>query len=365
MAFVAAPFDPNIYGSSLLARARWVLAGGYVEPDKALGAFDRIARRDALGTRVHAALAIGTVAALMGPTSVAELALGPILVFFFVRTFNTFGTWVHWFGQPLFLLALAWAAWQGATLLWSDNRVQGLDEIGRTRWALVGVLLWPVIHARRRIVLGLAVGVALGQTAQVLQFVEQRVGAADPWFVRDPRRVSGWWDPVVAGSVLTGAVGLHLAPALFGRGRVRVVACVGLAAALAGVVATGTRGAWIASGALVGVTVLVAIGSRRPRPRTLAIGAVSAVLAGAALWAILGPSIASRVADGRREVTGALRGDYTTDTGRRVLMARRATEAPRRSWERRPRRRRCPSRPASSRRPRSRAAGSPWQRCCG
>jgi len=304
---------------------RRFLTGAYISRDEATRAFARQRERDAIGDRVMLWLACLGVAGLCGPTVVSELALAPLAVFFFVRTFNTFPTWVHWFGQPMFLVALVFAAWQATTLLWTRDLRLGLDELSETRWAVAGVLVWPIIHRRRALLAALAVGFLCAQLAQLWQYVGYRLGTEGALHPPDPRRISGWWDPVVGGSMLTAGVGLHLPGAVFGRGRTRWLASAGLLAALVGVLATGSRGAWLASGVLVLGTLVYALVRTRSRGALLA-GGIGLVALGVGL-AVLWQPVSSRVGQGVDEAREVLAGDRQSDIGRRVNMAEWAGRA--------------------------------------
>ena len=211
------PTIANVIRTKLLS----FLTGAYIERAEATQAFERQRNKDAIGDRVMLWLACFGVAGLCGPTVVSEFALAPLAVFFLVRTLNTFPTWIHWFGQPMFLVALAFAAWQAITLFWTRDLRLGLDELSETRWAVVGVLVWPIIHRRRALLAALAVGFVVAHAAQVWQYADWKLDLRGPLYPPDPRRLSGWWDPVVGGSMLTAAVGLHLPAAMFGRGRTR------------------------------------------------------------------------------------------------------------------------------------------------
>jgi O-antigen ligase len=177
---------------------------------------------------------------------------------------------------------------------------------------------------------------------------ELGVGWLD-WLQPDDRH-SGWWKPAVGGSLLVGALGLHLPAAFMGRGGARWLATACAAVTVLGLLATGTRGAWIAAAALIaGTGTLAAIraarsargaspdGARPPgRPRMSP--AKRAAVAGAALvalaglgslaWWTIGPSVVRRIELTRQEWRQAWEGgDYSSFTGQRVLMAQLAIEA--------------------------------------
>jgi O-antigen ligase len=148
---------------------------------------------------------------------------------------------------------------------------------------------------------------------------------------RLPGRNSGWWDPVVGGSLLTAALGLHLPAAMWGRGAWSVLGFAGAGATVLGLIATGTRGAWIASAGLVAVALIV--GAWRVRPRRLLVKPLLGISAMALLsallaWAAFGEEIRERFDAGRREVVAAIeRKEFRSDTGARLLMAWWAVEA--------------------------------------
>jgi O-antigen ligase len=186
------------------------------------------------------------------------------------------------------------------------------------------LLLWPVIGWRNRFIAALAIGFLLGNLSQLAQIFW---GGQDwfPW-VREPDRISGWWDPAVAGTILTAALGLHLPAAVMGTGRIRIIGLTGTIITLAALIATGTRGGWIAAVVLVGCTMVVAMFVHQRR-RTLLVGLGVLILAGIVAGLVLRGPIASRVSDARADLAAAIDGDYTTSTGARIAMAGWAVQA--------------------------------------
>ena len=323
------PIGPPAAGNTPVNRPQplylRLLNGSWIGRDKAELAFEEQLARVPRGMKIHAAIAAAVLALIPGPTSISEIAVVVLLGFFLLRTPKTIRLWMHALGQPVPLLILGFVGWQLITLIWSPDRTQGLDEIASNRWALMILLLWPVIGWRSRFIAALAIGFLLGNLAQLSQFF----WAGQSWFpwVREPDRFSGWWDPAVAGTLLTAALGLHLPAAIMGTGKTRIIGLTGTIITLAALIATGTRGGWIAGAALVACTVIIAVFVRQNR-RTLLIGLGVLVLAGISAGVMLRAPISSRVSEARAEISAALNdGDYTTSTGARIAMAGWAVQA--------------------------------------
>ncbi|MEM1330471.1 MAG: O-antigen ligase family protein [Planctomycetota bacterium] len=293
----------------------------------AQSAFDRQHTRDELGTKLHLLLGCLALLCAAGPNSVAELGLIPLVLYSFVRLNNTWRTFGGFFRQPAWWCILAWCLWQWVAVLWSEDTAEAIDQAGATRFALLPLMLWPVLDRRGPLLASLCAGFLIGHLAQLGH------ASGVEWLTRDrlPGRNSGWWDPAVAGSLLMVPLGMHLASALHGAGRWRLVGVCGVGITALALLATGTRGAWLASTALLPIALLLAAWQVRPRRRLLrpAIALVSAVLIGGTLALVVaGDGIRQRVEEGRAEVASALESqDYETSTGRRVLMYRVAWEA--------------------------------------
>lgn len=304
-----------------------MLDAGWIDAGRAEAAFARMHRRDRLGDRVALALACLGLAASMTTTTVAELAFIPLAVHFLVRGLNAGPTWIHGLAQPAVVAGGLYVAWQAISLAWSDDPALGVEELGHGRWLLVGVLLWPSIEHRRTLIGALAVGFLLGNGAQLAHAIGRAWGLDALTFARLPGRNSGWWDPVVGGTLLTGALGLHLPAAFMGRGRERAVAIPLALVTVGGLLATGSRGAWLASGALVACAALLTLARARVRgtlaPRRLAPLAVL-VLAGGIVGAVVfGPNVQRRVDVAIDEVSRAVReDDYASHVGTRMLLVR-------------------------------------------
>lgn len=303
----------------------WGLFGSQARLDRAERAFQLQQERAADGIHRHAIVACAAFFLLMGPTSVTEIAAACLAAFSLVRLPKTWRTLESAFMRPVPIVLLAWTAWQCTTLIWSPNPRQGLDEIAELRWSLLLFCVWPAIRARKWMIAALAAGFLLGHLTQVLQLIGQG-SSWYPW-VREPDRISGWWDPAVGGSLLAGALGLHLPAAFMGKGRTRVIAMTMSIITLAAILATGTRGAWLAAIGLLVIIAGVALWTGRRRARIAVMLVAVAITVVFAAFILRGP-ITTRIHEARDEITRAVQHkEFTTSTGARLLLNWWALEA--------------------------------------
>lgn len=297
-------------------------------------AFAHRRRADPLGHRVQLVLAMICCFFLCWPTTVVEFAALPLLICFFVQIKRMLPLIPALLKQPLLWLAVGWAAWQALTLLWSPDPQQGLSEMGRLRWTYLIVLIWPVIDRRGHLVVALACGFLAGNLSQLIHGLGIAFDIDAITWDRMPDRISGWWDPVVGGTLLTAALGLHLGAAALGKARQRLFGLAGTLITYVAILATGTRGAWLAGAALIGIVAAWALfrafrtPEHRPSARTAVVIAAVALTTAAAAWITIGESVTRRVHAAAEEVRAAVDDEhYTTDTGARLLMMWWAIEA--------------------------------------
>lgn len=290
-----------------------------------------MAVRDAAGESVHVGLAALTLACLTGPTSLGEIGMVPLAVCWLVRARFIAGLWAPLWLGPLGGACLLFTAWLGLGLLWTGDRGLGWEEFSQTRWLLLVPMLFPVMHRRGVLIGALLVGFAAGQGTQALHGLGRLAGWEWLTWNRMSGRNSGWWDPAVGGTLLMAALGLHL-PAAVGRGvggRARALGVAGSVAAGLGILATGTRGAWLAAPVLVLAAAALghaggagrARAGRGGRGRTaLVMVLVGLGVVGVATPLAWGP-VSRRATEGWREVSAALRdGAYDSSTGARLAM---------------------------------------------
>jgi O-antigen ligase len=267
-------------------------------------------------------LVMGLVSAAFaaGPTSAQEIGLIPIAIAWAVSV-NV--VWpVMWIlpRQPMFLLLLAWVALILWGLTWTTDPRQGQWDYASMRFCTPIVVMSPLLRDRGKLIAALAVGFVLGNASQFVLWASHTM-AHDfkPWVGRNP----GWWThPAEAGYILVAALGLHLPAAFMGRGRTRLLAIGGCLVTWLGMLATGTRGAWIAGAGLMVFGVVVAVVGGFWKWRAVRWGLLAVVVAAAIGWATLGDFVSRRVHDGAADVRAALvEHRYQSDTGGRIKLA--------------------------------------------
>lgn len=293
---------------------------------------------DRFGSRLH--LLCAAVACFMAgwPTTFVTWGAVPLLVCWGVRMWTHHRVigplWWSWVAR----FSAAWAVWVLVGLIWTPDRKTGWDEAGVLPFLLMIPALYPVLD-RRGVLLGaLMAGIACGMVTQMMHGLGVRLDVAAMRWNRLPGRNSGWWDPVIGGSVLCAMMGMCAGLVLGARRRVRALGVIGTIAAVAAIIATGTRGAWIGGVLTVCVAVALAVamwafvrtssaeGGRKGLPKRAAMLVCAVVLlvvvgAGAVMLSRGAGGARARLDAGIREVKQALHeGDYTSDTARRVAM---------------------------------------------
>ncbi len=309
------------------AAARW-LGGATVDRPAIDRSFDDLEVHQPASRRAYLLCAMVWCFFSLWPTTYVEWAGIPLIIGFVVQLIRTPRFFRPLLVQPLFILAAAYWAWQGASLLWTPDLKLGLKQVGCARWMWAIPALWPVMNRRRWLIAALVSGYLAGNLSQLLHTVGVRLDLHALTWPRQPDRNSGWWDPVVGGTLLMGALGLHLPAAAFGAGRWRWIGAAGVAITITAIFVTGTRGAWLAAAALVAIAAVAAVLKSPSRPRDLSIGAVAVTLMVAGVWITAGESISRRFTTARDEVAAYFdRGQITTDTGTRLALARWAIDA--------------------------------------
>lgn len=298
-----------------------------LDESRVQAAFDRQHARRPWAERLHVLLAMFACGCLALPVSVMEIAMAPVLVAFPVGMLLVFGVHKDAFCQPLLWTLLLLAGWQALSLRWTPDATLGLDQFGAMRFALLLLAFWPVMPWRRMLIAGLVISFLILNAGQLLNAIGHRFDLPAIQFKMINGRNAAWLTPVIGGELLVAALGLHLPVAAMGRGKPRAFAVLASAVTLAGLAATGTRGAWIAAAVLVMVVLAFSIRGVLTCRRLFAVGLVALALAALA-WLVAGNAVVSRVSQARGEIVRAIhQRDYDSDTGLRIIMAQWAWEA--------------------------------------
>lgn len=199
-----------------------------------------VRERDPLGHRVHTALAALYLLLLPLATMPKEPAFALLLLYALLRLRHTWRLYSALLREPLTWALLAWAAWQAASMLWSREPVEGFDEFQAMRMLATPLLIWPILDRAPKLIAAFLVGLFIMNLVQVSQLAG--------WIpIDDPGRHGGWLHPIQTAALCLAAACWHFAAALWSRGTIRWLSFIGLAAALGGLLATGSRGPWIAA----------------------------------------------------------------------------------------------------------------------
>lgn len=296
--------------------------------------FLRQRRGDPTGYRIQLVLTLLGCGLLFGPTFAVEFAWLPALICFLVRM-----TGQHAVLEPLAFDRVLWAAlafWGLATasVLWTfGDRSAWFGDVQGVRFIPALFIVWCVLDRRSWLIVAILIGGTIGLLSQVAHLIDVNTGGALGLPIhRMPGRISGWWDPVVGGSMLSALLGMWLAPALWGRAwTVRGLGALGACATVGGILLTGTRGAWIAAALLLPVAAGIAAWRVRPARRVLvpiaALVILGAIGAGGG-WLLAGEGAKARVRNAANDVRLVFESrNYDSDTGMRLAMWRWAIAA--------------------------------------
>lgn len=304
-------------------------------PEQTRQLFEQQRERDPIGLKIHLVCAIIACFLAAWPTSFVEWAMLPPLIATMIRMTTHHRVLRPLWGMPILWWIMAWCAWTWLSLLWSpatDARAPKsawLQDVQTMRFAGLIVGLWPVMMYRKTLITALIAGTLAGELSQAVQLVGLWSGHVMPALSRMPGRVSGWWDPVVGGSVLCGMLGVQLG-VVFRSTHKRALCLTGVGITVVCILLTGTRGAWIGGAGLIALVGLIwVVQTRGSRIGWATILSGTIVLAGVIGALTLNVAqVQDRARSGIHEVQRALTSkDYTSDTGMRVGMWIWATRA--------------------------------------
>jgi len=274
---------------------------------------------DPLGHQIHTVLAMIYLFTLPLFTAGEGISFGLLFLWTCIRLPRTWRSSAEGWREPLLWAMLAWAGWILMSFAWSNNRHQAFDEFGACRALLTPLLLWPVIE-RLPWLIGAAL---LGVFAQNIEQLLQALGWLN-WRPQEAEgRYGGFIHPIQTGAWCVAAMCWHLSAALHSNGKIRWISVIGLAVATAGLIATESRGPWLAAACAIPLMLIVILIRRPQLRRTAAILIGVAIVTMLAAWPIVKGPVTSRIAIAADEARLARdQHYYATSVGSRIGMNR-------------------------------------------
>lgn len=220
---------------------------------------------------------------------------------------------------------LAWLAWSWLSLVWSPDRVFGIEQFRATRVLLWIPVLWPIRHAWRPLVWSILAGTTMMAIVQALQVVTGWPPAHfGPGSGLTTPTQTGLWAAVAMSFWLILVVSTSLGVAL---ATLPATTLAGLA-----LVWSATRASAIGLAVeLVLANVVLALTCRGWIGRAAVRCAVGLVILAAA-WAFAGAQLKTKMSQALNETTQSLRGGHGITSEVRIAMWKGALE----NWRDRP-----------------------------
>ena len=269
---------------------------------------------DWIGHHVATALAMIYLFLLPLATAPKDWAFAILTGWTLIRLPHTWRSYKAFAGMPLLWVTLAWVGWQLLSITWTNDVDQAWDELKVQRMLITPLLLWPILDRAPWLVMAALAGVLAQNGVQVLQEVDW---VATPATAEG--RLRGLIHPIHSAMWFGAGALWHLAVVVNCRGWKRWVALALAAIAIIGLIATGSRGPWIATGAaLIAGAIIVPL--RRPTTRwPVVILAACAVIAIIIAGTIAPAMSRNRLTDAQQEIAAAReRQVYWTSTGLRL-----------------------------------------------
>lgn len=277
---------------------------------------------DPYGHAAHTVIAAIHLFMLPLAHALGAISFGVLAGYSLLRVWVTWRSYTVLLRLPVTWMMLAFFLWCAASIIWSADRVQGLDELAALRMLALPAMLWPVLGHVAWLIAALLAGVFVQNLIQFAQMFE--VLGFKPL---DVGRIRGLLHPIQTGAWCLVAMCLHLAAIIQSRGLIRWLCVIGLVFAGAGLLASGSRGPWIAAAVAIPLGIVLML-VRRPtllKP-AFVLGVVMAI-AGTAGFIVAGDHVRDRVETAKTELQDAMNDHvYVTSVGLRVAMWKWALE---------------------------------------
>ncbi len=271
---------------------------------------------DWIGHHVATILAMLYLFLIPLATAPKEWAFALLAIWTVIRIPHTWRSYGALMFMPVVWVATLWMLWLFAGLMWSSDIEQGLGELKVLRVLAIPLLLWPILDRLPWLVLAALAGVLAQNGVQVLQEIGW-ISSPDS----GEGRLRGLIHPIHSAMWFSAALLWHLSATCSTRGAWRWASVVLMASSLIGLIATGSRGPWIAMAValplMMGVVAVRRSHSRMP----MLIVAAMAFVGIAGIWLTSPALIRDRLDDARQEITNAREHQvYWTSTGLRLAL---------------------------------------------
>lgn len=283
--------------------------------------------RDPIGHQVHTVLAMLYLFCLPLAPSLEAISFALLAGYALVRLPNTRWCYTAVIADRWIIAMLAWAAIHGLSILWSIDAREGLTELKAFRVVLLPWALWPVLDRPYWLVWSFLAGVLAMNGVQAAQLL-----GIFGLELEGESRARALLHPIQTGAFNLAAFLIYFATILRTRWtatpaalRLLGLLIVGGLLAAAGLIASGSRGSWVAGGVLVPALWLFMTIRHREVCRTAIIAACSGVVLAGVGWHVAGGYIQKRVGNAQQHLQAVEQGDYLTGTGQRLMMWRWAS----------------------------------------
>lgn len=286
------------------------------DPHKIAAALQYVRAVDPIGNKIHQIAAIAYCATLALTTAGNGVTFAVLALIAVVRLPFTWRCY-----NPLLRVPTVWAVtffvgWYALSTMWSSDSAKGLDELGTARVMALPFMLWPVIDEIIWYIGAALAGVAAQNIVQALQFF----GLTSDYGHGASGRLGGWIHPIQTGAWCAAALCWHLSAILTSKARiVKVMSLGAMLLAGAGLIATGSRGPWLAAAVALPITTLLIL-LRRPDSRKPAAMVIITVAVGAAASYFVAPGfLQERIGGAWNEYRAASdKQEYWTSAGSRI-----------------------------------------------
>ena len=270
---------------------------------------------DPIGGKIHQIAAIAYCATLPLVTAGNGVTFAILALVAVVRLPFTWRCYNPLLCVGTILSAALFVGWYALSASWSSDPAQGLDELRAARVMALPFMLWPVIDQVIWYIGAALAGVAAQNIVQGMQhlgLVAYGHGASG--------RLGGLIHPIQTGAWCAAAMCWHLSAAVVARSpRVKILSLIGLMLAAAGLLATGSRGPWLAAAVATPMTATVIMIRRQEARKPIAGLAVLGIILFATVWLARPSFLAERVGGAWKEYRAAVENqEYWTSAGSRI-----------------------------------------------